>query len=104
MVRVVHSLFAETDDWDDQLEGTESGWPVYFRVLWMYLNHFRSMTGRSLVATAISPEPELQTWNQLIEELGLSTSRRVNSAKLSRAFRKSRAQWNPAQPTRVFIH
>ena len=27
VVRVVNSLFASTDDWDDQLESTESGWP-----------------------------------------------------------------------------
>ena len=26
VVRVVNSLFASTDDWDKQLEGTESGW------------------------------------------------------------------------------
>jgi len=33
IVRVVHSLFAETDDWDNQLEGTEHGWPGFFRTL-----------------------------------------------------------------------
>ena len=27
VVRVVHSLFASTDDWDNQLEGCEGGWP-----------------------------------------------------------------------------
>jgi hypothetical protein len=41
VVRVVHSLFADTDDWDDQLEGTESGWPGIFRVLRLYLERFR---------------------------------------------------------------
>src|SRR5258706_12934180 len=30
LVRVVHSLFASTDDWDGQLEGVESGWPAFF--------------------------------------------------------------------------
>src|SRR6185436_10890137 len=29
IVRVVHSLFSSTDDWDNQLEGTESGWPGF---------------------------------------------------------------------------
>jgi uncharacterized protein YndB with AHSA1/START domain len=42
VVRVVHSLFASTDDWDNQLEATESGWPGYFRTLRIYLTHFRS--------------------------------------------------------------
>ena len=40
MVRVVHSLFAETDDWDNQLTGIESGWPSFFRILRLYLEHF----------------------------------------------------------------
>src|SRR5262249_8648956 len=26
LVRVVHSLFASTDDWDNQLKGVEEGW------------------------------------------------------------------------------
>src|SRR5262245_1433947 len=41
VVRVVHSLFASTDDWDGQLEGTEFGWPGFFRILRLYLTHFR---------------------------------------------------------------
>jgi uncharacterized protein YndB with AHSA1/START domain len=41
VVRVVHSLFASTDDWDDQLESIESGWPAFFRILRLYLTHFR---------------------------------------------------------------
>src|SRR5215468_9769575 len=41
VVRVVHSLFASTDDWDNQLEGTESGWPTFFPILKHYLTHFR---------------------------------------------------------------
>jgi uncharacterized protein YndB with AHSA1/START domain len=41
VVRVVNSLFASTDDWDNQLEGTESGWPGLFRILRIYLTHFR---------------------------------------------------------------
>ena len=40
IVRVVHSLFAETDDWDNQLTGVESGWPSFFRILRLYLEHF----------------------------------------------------------------
>lgn len=29
VVRVVHSLFATGDDWDNQLESLESGWPWF---------------------------------------------------------------------------
>jgi len=37
----VQSLFASTDDWDDQLIGAESGMPGAFRILRLYLTHFR---------------------------------------------------------------
>jgi uncharacterized protein YndB with AHSA1/START domain len=39
IVRVVHSLFADTDDWDNQLTGTESGWPTFFAILKLVLKH-----------------------------------------------------------------
>ena len=44
IVRVVHSLFASSDDWDDQLGDVEKGWPRYFRVLRLYIERFRHMT------------------------------------------------------------
>ena len=75
VVRVVHSLFAETDDWDGELEGTESGWPVYFRVLRLYLSKFSGMTGTSMVAVGSSTDSESQTWNKLCGQLGLSDRR-----------------------------
>src|SRR4051812_26481654 len=53
VVRVVHSLFASTDDWDNQLEGTESGWPGFFRILRMYLTHFRGQ--RSAIMQFMAP-------------------------------------------------
>ena len=40
IVPVVHSLFAETDDWDNQLTVVESGGPSFFRILRLYLEHF----------------------------------------------------------------
>ena len=51
VVRVVQSLFASTDDWDDQLIGTEWGMPGAFRILRIYLTHFR---GPALRVHAIS--------------------------------------------------
>jgi uncharacterized protein YndB with AHSA1/START domain len=74
VVRVVHSLFADSDDWDNQLEGTETGWPVFFRVLRLYMSHFRGMNGQSMIAMGVSPDREHQTWNKLIESLGLNNA------------------------------
>lgn len=39
-LRLVHSLFASGEEWDDQLEGFELGWPPHFQVLGLYLAHF----------------------------------------------------------------
>src|SRR5271154_188989 len=43
IVRIVHSLFASTDDWDNQLEGTKSGWSGFLGTLRIYLTHFRGL-------------------------------------------------------------
>src|SRR5262249_11698364 len=43
-VRVVHSLFADTDDWDNQLTSVESGWPTFFRILKLSLTYFRGQS------------------------------------------------------------
>src|SRR5258706_143574 len=55
-VRVVHSWFASTDDWDNQYEGVEQGWPAFFRILKIYLAHFRGQP------RARRPRPDRMTW------------------------------------------
>lgn len=37
---MAHSLFTEKDDWDKEIEGMEKGWPPFFDVLRIYLQHF----------------------------------------------------------------
>ena len=71
VVRVVHSLFADTDDWDGQLEGTESGWPGFFRILRIYLTHFRGQRSAMMqwMAPAAGTVPE--AWETLTAALGL---------------------------------
>src|SRR3954451_1848869 len=71
VVRVVHSLFASTDDWDYQLEGTESGWPGFFRILQIYLTHFRGSGSAMMqwLAPAAGTVPE--AWDTLTAALGL---------------------------------
>jgi uncharacterized protein YndB with AHSA1/START domain len=36
VVRMVHLLTSTTDDWDDQMESFEAGWPGFFDVLRIY--------------------------------------------------------------------
>jgi len=71
VVRVVHSLFAATDDWDDQLEGTESGWPGFFRVLRLYLEKFKGRRGANVQIMALTPLPVAEVWTRLQRALGV---------------------------------
>lgn len=71
VVRVEHSLFASTNDWDNQLEGIESGWPAYFRILRMYLTHFRGQRSAMMQWMAPAPGTEAGAWEKLTAALGL---------------------------------
>jgi uncharacterized protein YndB with AHSA1/START domain len=64
LVRVVHSLFADTDDWDNQLDGLEQGWPTYFRILRMYLANFKGMPCSAMHFVGFSSEPESTAWEK----------------------------------------
>jgi uncharacterized protein YndB with AHSA1/START domain len=71
LVRVVHSFFADTDDWDNQLDGLEQGWPTYFRILRMYLANFKGMPCSSMQLMGFSSDPESKAWEKAGGELGL---------------------------------
>lgn len=74
-VRVVHSFFADSDQWDDQLTGTESGWPGFFRILRLYVAHFRGQQSKILQLMAMSAAPQDEVWNGLTSALGLADAR-----------------------------
>lgn len=71
IVRVVHSLFASTDDWDGQLEGVEHGWPSFFRVLRFYLAHHRGQRCATLNAMAMPSGDVGSVWTTLTRALAL---------------------------------
>lgn len=75
IVRVVHSLFASTDDWDGQLESTENGWPSYFRVLRHYLQHHAGQPAASFTLMAPSSQGKSETWKTLALALGAAEPR-----------------------------
>jgi uncharacterized protein YndB with AHSA1/START domain len=74
IVRVVHSLFTSDEDWDNQLESIESGWPAFFRILRLYLTHFPGQHGSmfQLIGQAKQPPPE--AWKLLTDSLGLTNA------------------------------
>lgn len=71
IIRIVHSLFATTDDWDNQLEGTESGWPGFFRTLRIYLTHFRGQGSALMQKMAVASGTEAEVWETLTTAMGL---------------------------------
>lgn len=73
VVRVVHSLFSSSEDWDDQMGAWESGWPGFFRILRLYLTHFRPLRGAAAFQAAGSaPEPATEAWEALTTALNLA--------------------------------
>jgi uncharacterized protein YndB with AHSA1/START domain len=74
VVRVVHSLFADNDDWDNQLIGTESGWPAFFRVLKIYLSHFRGQSSALIQVAGMGNGDQAEVWRDFTSKLGLASA------------------------------
>jgi uncharacterized protein YndB with AHSA1/START domain len=74
IVRIVHSLFASTDDWDDQLEATASAWPAFLRTLRIYLTYFRGQRSAIMQVTAPVACTEAEAWETLTTALGVKGS------------------------------
>ena len=71
VVRVVYSLFASTDEWDNQLEGAKSGLSGFFRTLQIYLKHFRGQYGQNMQFVGPAAGTEAQVWETLTAALGV---------------------------------
>ena len=74
VVRVVHSLFASTDEWDDQLGDTENGWPTFFRILELYLEHFAGQPSASLSAIGMAQGDVAAVWEEFARDLGIEAA------------------------------
>ena len=70
-VRVVHSWFADTDDWDKQFESVENGWPAFFRILKNYMTYFRGQECTQIPLMAFSPGTRDAAWDAFGGPLGL---------------------------------
>ncbi len=71
VVRVVHSWFTSSDEWDDQFEGHRHGWIAAFRILRFYLTHFRGQPCSTMQLMGVAPEPRSEAWEALTGLLGL---------------------------------
>ena len=72
IVRVVNSLFTESDDWDNQLESFEGGWATFFRILNIYLAHFRGQPCAQFRVMSLVEEPASNAWQALTGPLNVS--------------------------------
>ena len=70
-VRIVHSLFASTADWDDQLEGAKAGWSGFLAILKIYLAHFRGQPFAMTQLRQAATGSDAQLWDALISAVGL---------------------------------
>jgi uncharacterized protein YndB with AHSA1/START domain len=71
VVRMVHSLFTEKDDWDDELESFETGWPGFFEVLRMYLKEFAGEPAALVHAMTRRPGGDAVIWSTMTAALNL---------------------------------
>lgn len=72
VVRVVYTWFASSDDWDEQFEGHTHGWVAFFRILRLYLTHFRDQRCAAFQLMAFAPGPTAHAWAALTGPLGLA--------------------------------
>ncbi len=72
VVRMVHSLFTDKDDWDDELESFETGWPGFFEVLRVYLKNFPGAPAAVVLAMTSQPGGDAEVWSRLISALNLT--------------------------------
>ena len=70
-MRIVQSLFASTDDWDNQLEAGKVAWPAFFRTLRIYLTHFRGQRSTGMKWVAPTAGTETEAWETATAALGL---------------------------------
>ena len=65
VLRLVHSGFLNTAEWDNEYNGTRVGWPIYFRVLAHGLTRHRGVYGRNLDLYAMSNDSIDRAWELL---------------------------------------
>jgi uncharacterized protein YndB with AHSA1/START domain len=74
VVRVVHSWIADSDKWDRQFEGHEQGWLGFFRILRLYLTHFRGAPCAAFQVITIAPGSVAEVWKTMTEGLGIGSA------------------------------
>ncbi|MDF2824574.1 MAG: ATPase, partial [Mycobacterium sp.] len=72
VVRMVHTLVTEKDDWDGELESFEGGWPTFFDILRIYLEKHAGQPAATVVASTHPAGDESEVWKSMTAGLGLA--------------------------------
>jgi uncharacterized protein YndB with AHSA1/START domain len=80
VVRLVNSLFASGEEWDDQLEDLRDGWGAYMHNLRLYMTHFPGQRCSTILETGNAPAPKARAWAALTGALGVSEPAQGGSA------------------------
>jgi uncharacterized protein YndB with AHSA1/START domain len=75
IIRIVHSLFASTDEWDNQLEAAKGGWGAFLRTLELYLEYFRGQRSELVQLRAPDAASDVEAWGSLTTALGLKDTK-----------------------------
>jgi uncharacterized protein YndB with AHSA1/START domain len=75
ILRIVQSLFASSDDWDNQLESAKSGLASFLSILRIYLTYFRGQRSAMMKWMAPAAGTEAEAWEALTAALGLKGMR-----------------------------
>jgi uncharacterized protein YndB with AHSA1/START domain len=81
VVRLVNSLFASGEGWDDQLEDLRDGWGAYMHNLRVYMTHFAGRPCSTILVTGDAPAPKERAWAELTAALGLPDAREGQRAE-----------------------
>ena len=76
-------IFSDTDDWDGHLESMEGGWSTFFRILNLYLAHFRGQRATTFRVMSIVEGPASNAWDTLtgpLDAAGAVPGRRWTSS------------------------
>ena len=72
-IRIVQSMFASTDEWDDQLAEASSAFGGFFRTLQLYLTHFRGQRSAHIQCVVPVAGTEAEAWEKLTAALGVKS-------------------------------
>ena len=72
VVRMVHSMVTQKDDWDGELDSFETGWPGFFEILRVYLRDFAGEKSAAVRTMAVHPDGEAQAWSTVTDALNVA--------------------------------